>query len=337
MVLLVASTLVHRRRARGLRAAAGRHRVPRGRLRADGAGAQHVHRRVPPRPRSTGRCSCSTPCSGSAPRWRRCSSPSSSASASGGACRCSSAVLLVGLLVVSLRLPLHDRDRRADHRADAGRRGGRSRAGSGSSPRSRSLYGICETMNGNWSQLDMTSELGASTDAGLARPDHVLGDGDRRPRRCSPRSSGGSRRTAPTTLLPFVLAGALVADRRAARAASRRRRARVRAGRPGLLGAAAADDQLRPGGARRDVGGGRRRGSSPCYQLGYGIAAFGAGPLQDAGVTLPTIFAVAAGRRRGDGRPVVRHQPPRARAPRAASATGLTRLTRRSTAPRSNP
>jgi predicted MFS family arabinose efflux permease len=30
------------------------------------------------------------------------------------------------------------------------------------------------------------------------------------------------------------------------------------------------------------------------YQLGYGIAAFGAGPLQDAGVTLPTIFGLAA-------------------------------------------
>jgi hypothetical protein len=30
------------------------------------------------------------------------------------------------------------------------------------------------------------------------------------------------------------------------------------------------------------------------YQLGYGIAAFGAGPLQDAGVTLPAIFAAGA-------------------------------------------
>jgi hypothetical protein len=29
-------------------------------------------------------------------------------------------------------------------------------------------------------------------------------------------------------------------------------------------------------------------------QLGYGIAAFGAGPLQDGGVTLPAIFAIAA-------------------------------------------
>jgi hypothetical protein len=30
------------------------------------------------------------------------------------------------------------------------------------------------------------------------------------------------------------------------------------------------------------------------YQLGYGVAAFGAGPLQDAGVGLPTIFGFAA-------------------------------------------
>ena len=30
------------------------------------------------------------------------------------------------------------------------------------------------------------------------------------------------------------------------------------------------------------------------YQLGYGIAAFGAGPLQDAGVSLPAIFAIGA-------------------------------------------
>jgi predicted MFS family arabinose efflux permease len=31
-----------------------------------------------------------------------------------------------------------------------------------------------------------------------------------------------------------------------------------------------------------------------CYQLGYGIAAFGAGPLQDAGVGLPAIFGCTA-------------------------------------------
>jgi predicted MFS family arabinose efflux permease len=31
-----------------------------------------------------------------------------------------------------------------------------------------------------------------------------------------------------------------------------------------------------------------------CYQLGYGIAAFGIGPLLDHGVGLPTVYGVAA-------------------------------------------
>jgi hypothetical protein len=31
-----------------------------------------------------------------------------------------------------------------------------------------------------------------------------------------------------------------------------------------------------------------------CYQAGYGIAAFGVGPVTDAGVPLPAIFAVSA-------------------------------------------
>jgi fucose permease len=78
-----------------------------------------------------------------------------------------STILLAMILVVSVRLPL-----------DAG-------VGSpGSAPRQEKtripsrfwifaafavLYGICETMNGNWAQVDMTSELGASTtEAALA-------------------------------------------------------------------------------------------------------------------------------------------------------------------------
>ncbi len=32
-----------------------------------------------------------------------------------------------------------------------------------------------------------------------------------------------------------------------------------------------------------------------CYQAGYGLAAFGVGPLTSAGVRLPTIFAASAG------------------------------------------
>ncbi len=41
------------------------------------------------------------------------------------------------------------------------------------------------------------------------------------------------------------------------------------------------------------------------YQLGYGIAAFGAGPLQSAGVSLSTIFGVTAVVRRRHGRTVL--------------------------------
>ena len=38
------------------------------------------------------------------------------------------------------------------------------------------------------------------------------------------------------------------------------------------------------------------------YQLGYGIAAFGVGPLLDDGVELPTIYGFAALVAAGDGR-----------------------------------
>ena len=31
-----------------------------------------------------------------------------------------------------------------------------------------------------------------------------------------------------------------------------------------------------------------------CYQVGYGLAAFGVGPLTSAGVRLPAIFAASA-------------------------------------------
>jgi hypothetical protein len=31
-----------------------------------------------------------------------------------------------------------------------------------------------------------------------------------------------------------------------------------------------------------------------CYQLGYGVAAFGAGPIQDSGVQLSTLYGLTA-------------------------------------------
>ena len=72
-----------------------------------------------------------------------------------------STILLAAILVVSVRLPLD---------AGGGDRGAASRRDKTKIP-SRIwvfasfavLYGICETMNGNWAQLDMTGELGAST------------------------------------------------------------------------------------------------------------------------------------------------------------------------------
>src|SRR5262245_30505653 len=70
------------------------------------------------------------------------------------------ATLLVLLLLISLRLPL-----RADavvSRAKSERRSRGMPAGFWIYAAVAVLYGICETMNGNWSQLDMTTRLGAS-------------------------------------------------------------------------------------------------------------------------------------------------------------------------------
>jgi MFS family permease len=70
-----------------------------------------------------------------------------------------SAALLVALLAFSARLPL---------RAGARAGGAAPRAGRGVPARFwvfaafAVLYGICETMNGNWSQLDLTTRVGAS-------------------------------------------------------------------------------------------------------------------------------------------------------------------------------
>jgi predicted MFS family arabinose efflux permease len=72
-----------------------------------------------------------------------------------------SSILLVGLLFISIQLPLRTGLRTVA--SDSGRQptGIPSRfwlyAGFAV------LFGLCETMNGNWSQIDMTTELGAST------------------------------------------------------------------------------------------------------------------------------------------------------------------------------
>src|SRR6185437_7576567 len=75
-----------------------------------------------------------------------------------------SAGLLTLLLVASAPLPLRTgEEAAAAPAADVGRRGIPTRFWAYAA--FAVLYGICETVNGNWSQLDMTSELGASTTA----------------------------------------------------------------------------------------------------------------------------------------------------------------------------
>jgi MFS family permease len=78
-----------------------------------------------------------------------------------------SGTLLAVLLAVSLRLPLRAGARQAGVARTAFRIPARFWTYAGFAV----LYGICETVNGNWSQLDMTRELGASkAQASLALP-----------------------------------------------------------------------------------------------------------------------------------------------------------------------
>ena len=154
------------------------------------------------------------------------------------------------------------------------------------------LYGICETVNGNWSQLDMTRELGATaTEASLALTAFwgmvTLG---------RVLFAALQRRVPPRVtyhFLPFVLAAAFIII------------ALLPSDSPWLgvltfglagLGCSAllpltisfGQDELTTFSAA--VAG----GVIACYQFGYGIAAFGVGPLLDHGVGLPTVYAVAA-------------------------------------------
>ena len=133
-------------------------------------GRPHARTRSPRRStptRWTARSSSSTRCSGSGPRWPPCSSRSSLGWASGGASRYLAVVLIALLILVSLPLPLHA--------------GARAAVGTDVSSRAAIptrfwvfatfalLYGVCETMNGNWAQIEMTRQIGASaTVASLA-------------------------------------------------------------------------------------------------------------------------------------------------------------------------
>ena len=199
-----------------------------------------------------------------------------------------SAAMLLALLAVSLRLPLQVPAREPAPDGARPPLPARFWVFAGFAV----LYGICETLNGNWSQLDMTSELGSSTtEASLALTafwamvtlGRVLFAAIQR--RVPPR--------ATYHVLPFVLAGAFVLI------------ALLPEDEPALgilafglagLGCSALLPLTISFGQRElaSVSAAVAGGVIAFYQVGYGLAAFGVGPLLDHGVELPTVYGFAA-------------------------------------------
>jgi predicted MFS family arabinose efflux permease len=206
------------------------------------------------------------------------------------------AVLLAGLALASLPLPLGGPGPVV---SDVHANGHRPSEGNISIPPRfwifggfAVLYGVCETVNGNWAQLEMTGELGASAAVAslaltafwaLVTVGRLL--------------FAALERLVPTTrtyhVLPFVLAGALaIVAALPAGAAGAGVAAFALAG----LGCSA----LLPltisyGEAQLATMAAAVAGMIiACYQVGYGLAAFGLGSLQEAGVALPTLFAGTA-------------------------------------------
>jgi fucose permease len=200
-----------------------------------------------------------------------------------------SAVLLTGLVLFSVRLPL-----RAGELAPTGTAA--ARAGIPSRfwvfAAFAVLYGVCETVNGNWSQLDMTGELGASTtEAALALTafwamvtvGRIL--------------VAAVQRWVPVRLtyhiLPFLLAGTFVII---ALLPSGDAVVGVLAFGLAGLGCSALLPLTISFGQEElaEISVAMAGGVIAFYQLGYGIAAFGVGPLLDSGVELATVYGFSA-------------------------------------------
>jgi predicted MFS family arabinose efflux permease len=200
-----------------------------------------------------------------------------------------SAILLAGILLVSVRLPL-----RTGARAAAASSPGAARtiparfwlyAGFAV------LYGICETMNGNWSQLEMTDIGASTTTASVALTTFWAMVTIGRVLFAAIQRRFPAHRTY--RLLPVVLTGAfiliaLLPDGSTVAGI-------VAFGLAGL--ACSALLPLTISFAQKDlvtISAATSGWVIAAYQLGYGLAAFGAGPLQSAGISLSTIFGLAA-------------------------------------------
>jgi MFS family permease len=198
------------------------------------------------------------------------------------------AVCLVGLLFVSASMPL-----RTEAAAP-------TRAGTSSGIPARFwlfasfalLYGFCETMNGNWSQLDMTTNVGASVTVaslaltafwGMVTVGRVL--------------FAAIERSFPVErtyrVLPFVLALAFVLIWRLPSGSSGFGLfafGLAGLGCSALLPLTISFGQQQLVSFSAAVAG----GVIAVYQVGYGVAALGAGRLQDAGIGLQDIYGASA-------------------------------------------
>jgi fucose permease len=200
-----------------------------------------------------------------------------------------SAILLSALVLASLGLPLRT-EAPSDTRAPAAAAGIPSRFWIYAL--FAVLYGVCETVNGNWSQLDMRDKLGASTTQAaialtafwaMVTVGRVL-------------FAAIDRWLAVRTtyhVLPFLLAGtfvliALLPD--GATAGGIVSFALAGLGCSALLPLTIGFGEKELAGIAAALAG----GVIAFYQLGYGIAAFGVGPLLDSGVGLPTVYGFTA-------------------------------------------
>ena len=201
------------------------------------------------------------------------------------------ALAVAGLVAVSARLPLNAGDPgRAEGPGPAPRRAGVP-AGFWVFAVFAVLYGFCETMNGNWSQLDLTSLKVSTTLASLALTVFWA------------MVTGGRLlfavvgRWFPSRLayhlLPFVLAVAFVlisALPPHAGVAGIGAFALAGFGCSALLPLTISFGQEKLTSISAAVAG----LVIACYQAGYGIAAFGVGPLRHAGLSLGDLYAVSA-------------------------------------------
>jgi len=199
-----------------------------------------------------------------------------------------SAVLLLVLFVTAARLPLRAG---ASAVVQPGRTGGVP-AQFWLFAAFALLYGICETMNGNWSQLDMTTEVGSSTTSAslaltafwaMVTVGRLL--------------FGAIGRWVPSRVVYHILPLVLVVTFLLTASLPR--------GRPGVgilvfglagLGCSALLPLTISFGqsALTSMSAAVAGGVIAFYQVGYGVAAFGVGPLLDHGTSLSDLYRGAA-------------------------------------------